>query len=49
MCNDKFAGDLHFSHGSSNSFGVILGFYGDQVVALKKYCPIKKKHLFMSI
>ena len=26
---DKFGGDLHFSHGSSNSCEVLIAFYGD--------------------
>ena len=39
---DKLGVELHFSHGSSNSFGVLIAFYGNQDIAVKKTCPTKK-------
>ena len=39
---DEFGGDLHFSHGSSNSCEVLIAFYGNQDITVKKSCPTKK-------
>ena len=39
---DEFRGDLHFSHGSSNSCGVLMAFYNNQDITVKKGCPTKK-------
>ena len=40
---DEFRGDLHFSHGSSNSCGVLIAFYGNQDITVKKSCLTKTK------
>ena len=39
---DEFGDDLHFSHGSSNSCGVLIAFYDIQDITVKKSCPTKK-------
>ena len=39
---DKFGGDLHFSHGSSNSWGVLIAFYGNQDITVQKKLSDKK-------
>ena len=39
---DEFGGDLNFSHGSSNSCRVLITFYGNQHIIVKKICPTKK-------
>ena len=39
---DEFGGDLHFSHGSSNSCGVLIAFYGNQDITVKKKLSDKK-------
>ena len=39
---DEFGGDLHFSHGSSNSCGVLIAFYGNQDITVKKKLSGKK-------
>ena len=39
---EEFGGDLHFYHGSSNSCGVLIAFYGNQDTAVKKSCHAKK-------
>ena len=39
---DEFGGDLHFSHDPSNSCGVLIAFYGNQDIAVKKKLPDKK-------
>ena len=28
---DEFGGDLHFSHGASDFFGVLIPFYGSKI------------------
>ena len=33
---DEFGGDLYFFHGSSNSWGVLIVFYGNQDITVKK-------------
>ena len=33
---DEFGGDLYFFHGSSNSCGVLIVFYGNQDITVKK-------------
>ena len=38
---DEFGGDLHFSHGSSTSCGVLIAFYGNQDITVKS-CLTKK-------
>ena len=32
----EFGGDLHFAHDSFNSSGVLIAFYGPQVITVKK-------------
>ena len=39
---DEFGGDLHFSHGSSQSLGVLIAFYGNQDITVKKKLSDKK-------
>ena len=39
---DEFGGDLHFSHGSSNSCGVLIAFCGNQDITVKKKLCHKK-------
>ena len=40
---DEFGGDFHFSHGSSNSCGVLILFYGNQdITNSQKSSPTKK-------
>ena len=39
---DEFGGDLHFSHGSSNSCGVLIAFYGNEDRTVKKKLSDKK-------
>ena len=34
--NDEFKGQLYFSHGKTNSRGVLTGFYGNINVVIKK-------------
>ena len=34
--NDKFKGQLYFSHGKTNSCVVLTGFYGNIDVVIKK-------------
>ena len=34
--NDEFKGQLYFSHGKTNSCGVLTGFYGNTNVVIKK-------------
>ena len=38
---DEFGGDLHFSHGLSNSCGVLIAFYGNRDITAKN-CPTKR-------
>ena len=40
---DEFGGDLHFSHGSSNSSGVLIAFYGNQDITVKKNVVRQKR------
>ena len=44
---DKFGGDLHFSHGSSNSCRVLIAFYNNQDITVRKKLPNKKKRVFV--
>ena len=39
---DEFGGDLHFSHGSSNSCGVLIAFYGNQDITVERKLSKKK-------
>ena len=39
---DEFGGGFHFSHDSSSSRGVLVAFYGNPDIAIKKSCPTKK-------
>ena len=39
---DEFGGDLHFSHGSSHSCQVLIAFYGNQDITVKKKLSNKK-------
>ena len=39
---DEFGGDLHFSHGSSNSCGVLMASYGNQDITVTKKVSDKK-------
>ena len=39
---DEFGGDLHFSHRSSNSWGVLIAFYVNQDITVKKNLTDKK-------
>ena len=41
---DEFGGDLHFSHGSSQSWGVFIAFYGNQDITVKKKLSDKKEY-----
>ena len=34
--NDEFKGQLYFSHGKTNSCGVLTGFYGNINFVIKK-------------
>ena len=43
---DEFGGDLHFSHGSSNSCGVLIAFYGNQDITVKSCLTKKDEALF---
>ena len=36
MWKGQFEGELHFSHGSSNFCGVLVAFYGNQDITVKK-------------
>ena len=36
MWKDEFDGNLYFSHGKSNLFGVLIGFSGSKTVTVKK-------------
>ena len=40
---DEFGGDLHFSQGSSNICGVLMTYYGNQDIAVKKKSYLIKK------
>ena len=44
---DEFGGDFHFSHSSSNSCGVLIAFYGNQDIAVKKKLPDKKGQVLL--
>ena len=39
---DEFGGDLYFSHRSSNSWGVLIAFYVNQDITVKKNLTDKK-------
>ena len=45
--NEEFGGDLHFSHGSSNSCGVLIAFYGNQDITVKKKLSDKKGRVLL--
>ena len=45
----EFGDDLHFSHSSSNSCRVLITFYGNQDIAIKKRCPIINNSCFRCI
>ena len=42
---DEFGGDLHFSHGSSNSCGVLMASYGNQDITVTKKVSDKKRRV----
>ena len=39
---NEFGGDLHFSHSSSNSCCVLIAFYGNQYITVKRKLSDKK-------
>ena len=39
---NEFGGDLHFSHGSSNSCGVLITFYGNEDITVQIKLSEKK-------
>ena len=42
---DEFGGDLHFSHGSFNSCGVLIAFHGNQDITVRKTLSDKKERV----
>ena len=44
---DEFGGDLHFSHGSFNSCGVLIAFYGNQDITVRKKLSDKKERVLV--
>ena len=45
--DDEFGDDLHSSHGSSNSCGVLISFYGNQKITVKKKLSDKKGRILV--
>ena len=43
----EFGGDLHFSHGLSNSCGDLIAFYGNQDITVKKKLADKKRRVLV--
>ena len=44
--NDEFNDDLFFSHGKTNSCGVLVGYYCNINYSVKNRCSVKNKFLF---
>ena len=42
---NEFGGDLHFSHGSFNSGGVLIAFHGNQDITVRKKLSDKKEQV----
>ena len=45
--NDEFKGQLYFSHGMTNSYGVLTGFDGNINVVIKKQLNDKNKKILI--